>query len=227
MSNLYIRLATFSLEEVLPFVVMGPPLHGEAAIPKRPRRMYAGKEVRMDSMRYQTFVNSGIACVKCGLQGEFFALETHHNAQHDRYHLNMYGRREGEEILFTKDHIKPKGKGGRDVLSNFQTMCAPCNNLKGNYVSSCGKAADPMTLLHQQHGKKMRRIGQLQLRISDRLCQIREDGLKLRRTDNPSGGEEFLAYHEAHRLEKQILKSRLKKVDILRERLAQQHTRES
>jgi hypothetical protein len=32
----------------------------------------------------------------------------------------------------TKDHVHPKSYGGVDIHSNYQTMCAVCNNLKGS-----------------------------------------------------------------------------------------------
>lgn len=32
----------------------------------------------------------------------------------------------------TKDHIMPKSKGGADSLSNYQTMCLPCNEAKAD-----------------------------------------------------------------------------------------------
>ena len=40
----------------------------------------------------------------------------------------------GEEILFTKDHIIPRAKGGGNDLNNLQTFCALCNQKKGSAV---------------------------------------------------------------------------------------------
>ncbi len=50
-----------------------------------------------------------------------------------KWHFNLYGINENnEEILFTKDHIIPKSKGGGEHIDNFQTMCCKCNSKKGN-----------------------------------------------------------------------------------------------
>ena len=38
----------------------------------------------------------------------------------------------GIEVLMTKDHIIPVSKGGKNILSNYQTMCELCNLEKGN-----------------------------------------------------------------------------------------------
>lgn len=82
------------------------------------------------SPRIELFYEKGITCVRCGLEGQMFHAETH--SLEVRPHLNMYGYKDGEEILFTKDHILPASKGGANELDNYQTMCAPCNWAKGN-----------------------------------------------------------------------------------------------
>jgi len=96
--------------------------------------MYDGNKVKLFSLRLRTFANHGTCCANCGLCGHFFALERHVGSQ-GRYHFNLYGHdEEGNEILFTKDHILPKAKGGPDSLKNMQTMCIICNHLKGDTV---------------------------------------------------------------------------------------------
>jgi 5-methylcytosine-specific restriction endonuclease McrA len=71
------------------------------------------------------------SCVKCGIKGEYFALEK--TAANDASpHLNMYAVLNGEEILMTKDHYVPQSKGGNNDLDNLQTMCSRCNRLKDN-----------------------------------------------------------------------------------------------
>lgn len=97
---------------------------------------FDGDLIHGNSHRYQTFFTKGTKCICCGLEAKFFAKEK--ISGNTRYHLNLYGIDEtGEEILFTKDHIIPKSKGGKDCISNYQTMCVVCNMKKGNkYVLS-------------------------------------------------------------------------------------------
>jgi len=89
-----------------------------------------GEEILVLSDRYKMFFTQGYTCKECGLTGKFFALE---KADLDkRYHLNLYAIKNGKEILMTKDHIIPKSKGGKNILSNYQTMCTVCNKKKGD-----------------------------------------------------------------------------------------------
>lgn len=48
------------------------------------------------------------------------------------YHLNLWGVKDGEEVLFTHDHVLARGLGGKDNLDNTQTMCCYCNWEKGD-----------------------------------------------------------------------------------------------
>lgn len=96
--------------------------------------------VKMMSHRYRCFVKSGVDCVKCGLKGEYFCKEKNHDKERTEeqvhslpYHWNLYGLgKEGEEIMLTKDHIKPKAKGGENKVENYQTMCQVCNVAKAD-----------------------------------------------------------------------------------------------
>lgn len=96
---------------------------------------FHGDLIQMDSLRYQTFAQS-ICCVTCGLRGQYFAKErqrSNKRKQRGRYHFNLYGvRADGTEVMLTKDHIIPASKGGRDHITNFQTMCYDCNQQKGD-----------------------------------------------------------------------------------------------
>lgn len=73
-------------------------------------------------------------CVTCGIEGTVFSLDVPRTnnpskAEYNAPHLNLYS---AGGMLMTIDHVIPKSKGGEDELSNFQTMCARCNGLKGD-----------------------------------------------------------------------------------------------
>lgn len=100
------------------------------------KRVYGeidGLRVHKNSERYPVFYKDRCTCVKCGLKARYFALEQHSNPQNESaWHFNLYGINEkGKEVLFTKDHIIPKAKGGTNSFSNYQTMCQKCNMEKG------------------------------------------------------------------------------------------------
>jgi len=121
-------LKTYFIDEVLPYTTR---LGGESE-----REYRVGDNtylVKMHSARYKMFVDN-IACVRCGIVGTHFNLERMTDGVSHRAHFNLYGihPHTGEEVLMTKDHILPRSKGGKDNLSNYQTMCAICNGEKGN-----------------------------------------------------------------------------------------------
>lgn len=90
-----------------------------------------GKKIKARSSRYRLFREKGTMCVSCGLQATYFKLERF--PADKTFHLNLYGvDAMGDEVLFTKDHIIPKAHGGVDALSNYQTMCSPCNHQKAD-----------------------------------------------------------------------------------------------
>ena len=92
--------------------------------------VFDGEEIKADSQRYKLFKRDGCKCCKCGLKAQYFALEKH--IDQPRYHLNLYGVKNGKEVLFTKDHIVPKAKGGRNTMDNYQVMCITCNEAKSD-----------------------------------------------------------------------------------------------
>ena len=93
---------------------------------------FEGHSIKFSSHRLWTFHEKGTACVNCGLEGVFFAKEKHHDGE-ESFHLNLYALDDaGEEVLLTKDHIVPKSKDGDDHISNYQPMCAPCNEQKAD-----------------------------------------------------------------------------------------------
>jgi len=88
-------------------------------------------EVKKTSQRYKLFHKNEQVCVTCGISSSVWALQR--SVSLGRYHLNLYGiNKKGEYVLFTKDHIVPKSKGGKDIMENYQIMCEHCNSKKGN-----------------------------------------------------------------------------------------------
>jgi hypothetical protein len=125
---LLITLAEFKIEEVLPFVYTeGRNIRKEYKVGND---TYS---VNMNSLRYHTFKKC-IWCVCCGLQGDRFLLqfsgskEAWEKKLNISAHFNLFAG----SVLMSKDHIHPKGKGGKDHIDNLQTMCQPCNVLKDN-----------------------------------------------------------------------------------------------
>lgn len=158
-------VATFTLEEVIPFVFTSDKRYAlrkagykytDLKWINASKRIYpittVYKEhnykilnhvtVAMGAHRYQLFATKGTDCVQCGLKGTFFALECDkYNAlkpnKHTKFHFNLYGVDEyGNKVMITKDHIIPRFKGGKNILSNYQTLCCRCNRYKADYVKS-------------------------------------------------------------------------------------------
>lgn len=118
----YERLRKYSPEQVLPRIGLD-------------EEDFDGEMIKMWSLRYQVFKKDRCTCKKCGMKGTFFWMERNKYNEGKCYHFNLYGiDSEGKEVLFTKDHIIPVSKGGRNDLSNLQTMCQKCNEEKGNKV---------------------------------------------------------------------------------------------
>jgi 5-methylcytosine-specific restriction endonuclease McrA len=128
----YITFGRFEIDEVLPFINDN----------KRDRRIYRVEstsfKVRMDSTRYKIFANN-LHCSTCNIKGSFFLLQRiiDKSANIDTAHFNLYAEdllntNNGNIILMTQDHITPKSKGGKDLLSNLRTMCSYCNCKRNN-----------------------------------------------------------------------------------------------
>lgn len=84
------------------------------------------------SLRYFVFIKKGTKCSCCGMEGQYYCIER--NPNDNGYHFNLYGIKNGEEVLMTKDHHIPRAGGGEDILANLVPMCSECNTAKGSKV---------------------------------------------------------------------------------------------
>lgn len=124
----YTRHSTVSLEEGLAAI------GSFVANPKNRKAVLNGLRVNCHSLRLQTFYHKGLVCAQCGAQATHFALEANapEGTTPTSYHINLWGvNGEGEDVLFTHDHILARALGGKDELENTQTMCCFCNWEKG------------------------------------------------------------------------------------------------
>lgn len=116
------RLGIYTITEVFEYIDASPK-HGQKV-------KFRGHKMNMRTTRMLSFRLNGIKCVECESQGAFFAKEKYGE---DPPHLNLYGfDKRGNPLLFTRDHIKPKAKGGTNHLFNSQTMCLHCNGKKSD-----------------------------------------------------------------------------------------------
>lgn len=91
-------------------------------------------EVHVTSLRLRTFYADGAKCYICAKEATHFSADLFSNRpsnQRQIAHMNMWGVDEdGEELLFTHDHVLARSLGGGDHLGNTKTCCTKCNNQK-------------------------------------------------------------------------------------------------
>lgn len=117
-----LRIAAYTPADV--FHAMDSANSGKAVLPD-------GRTFKKNSPRMVLFKTKGTRCVSCGIEGTTFILET--QSKEVTPHLNLYAVDDaGGLILMTKDHHQPRSRGGDNALSNYNTMCAPCNTFKAD-----------------------------------------------------------------------------------------------
>lgn len=126
----YFTFGEFAIDDVLPYVVEDKRCEGSRREYVIEGRTYV---VKMWSDRYKVFKRSP-HCAVCGIEGtRFFLQRAKNEPETATAHFNLYADHPTLGlVLMTKDHIIPKKRGGRDFHSNFQTMCAICNGIKGH-----------------------------------------------------------------------------------------------
>ena len=122
-TQIYTRLIDVPLEPVLDAVAthLGQ---------RKARVLIEGYSIGVVSLRMRTFERdrARLCCSRCGLQATHFGIERQiNNKGNINPHANLYGLKDGEEVLFTHDHTLARSLGGKDDLSNTTTMCSPCN----------------------------------------------------------------------------------------------------
>lgn len=122
----YERAAKLEIDEVLPILIA----HSGLGKKHKVKVEIAGHQVKVTGVRLQTFATKGCTCSRCGLKATHFAVERTANGNVEGFHLNLWGEKDGEKILFTHDHTIDRVAGGKDDLSNTTTMCSPCNQEK-------------------------------------------------------------------------------------------------
>ena len=116
----YERLGVLDLGDVLPL------------IGKKPAYL-VGHEINMNTPPLKCFKAHGTTCHVCGLEAEYFAVEWDPISQ--AASLMLVGIENGNEVLFTRDHIRPISMGGsKNGTKNLRTCCAHCNQLLGQLL---------------------------------------------------------------------------------------------
>lgn len=119
-----LRLAIFTIKDIFSHIRTNK--ENNTNIPF----LYNGREVSF--RRMLIFYELGIKCIKCGIEGKFFALEEWADGS---WHMDLYGYdADNKEILMTIDHIYPKSKGGQNSINNYQIMDRICNRDKGDKI---------------------------------------------------------------------------------------------
>lgn len=140
-----VHLGNFSMDDVFPYITL-----------EHSKRTYVvgekSYEVKMNSDRYHVF-KANQSCVACGITGTQMLLEIGHGSMP---HFNFYAIENDCLVLMTKDHVIAKSKGGKDELSNFQTCCSICNNLKSDCDLSYDQVRE-LRLLYNNRNKLSRK----------------------------------------------------------------------
>jgi hypothetical protein len=79
-----------------------------------------------DHHRLGVFARKGCVCVTCGKVGTRLLKSVDRGGA---VHIDPYT---DDLVPITIDHILPKSRGGENHIDNYQPMCFPCNNKKGN-----------------------------------------------------------------------------------------------
>lgn len=94
------------------------------------------KKGLIKSDRFKHVMRLGDTCVKCGLKSDHVMLGRDKGGS---LHWDLYAK---DDTMMTIDHILPRSKGGVDKHKNYQLMCMPCNESKGNMIENVDELID-------------------------------------------------------------------------------------
>lgn len=121
-----IRLAVYTIDLIFDFIKANP----------REKYFIDADGNSCKLRRAKIFLKKGIKCIEngCCITGNFFALDLWPDG--GGLHLDLFGYNEhGDEIMLTIDHKHPKSLGGKNSISNYDTLCKYHNARKGNKVN--------------------------------------------------------------------------------------------
>jgi 5-methylcytosine-specific restriction endonuclease McrA len=96
-----------------------------------------GFEVPKASLRMRLFLSAkpgrGLICARCGRKATRILLQRpakpHWCYPPQRAWFYPYS---DDAVMLTRDHIVPKALGGKNISTNMQTLCLPCNASKAD-----------------------------------------------------------------------------------------------
>lgn len=124
-----------SIESVHEFVASHVDVDNHTKVQSRDRRKrypFGNHAMKPWSLRYFVFMTKGVKCSCCGMEGTHYFIER--NPNETNYHFNLYGMKDGKEMMMTKDHHIPLSGDGFNTIQNLVPMCRECNQLKGKTI---------------------------------------------------------------------------------------------
>lgn len=94
-----------------------------------------GFEVPKASLRMRLFLSQkpgrGLRCANCGCEATYVLLQRPRKP-HRCFpsHRAWFFPYTADGVMLTRDHVVPKAHGGKNISTNMQTLCLPCNAWK-------------------------------------------------------------------------------------------------
>lgn len=106
--------------------------------------------------RILVFERDGWVCRGCGRK----LVDMRYVDSDDRRRARARG------LVPTLDHIIPKSRGGSSAIGNLQTMCGPCNNLKGALVPHLSEQDAEIIRLRAANQRLKKQLAEERIRVS-------------------------------------------------------------